>query len=110
MMVVVFKYLTPKGFRGLTLYPFVLLSNAADKNDKTFLNHEKIHIRQQLELFVLPFYVWYLLEYLLRLLQYKNKRKAYFNISFEREAYANENNIEYLKRRPFWRFTHYIRG
>ena len=55
MIVVVFKYLTPKGFRGLTLYPFVLISNAKDRNDKVFLNHEKIHIRQQLELLVVPF-------------------------------------------------------
>ena len=75
MIVVVFKYLTPKGFRGLTLYPFVLISNAKDRNDKVFLNHEKIHIRQQLELLVLPFYVWYILEFLFRWIQLKIEKK-----------------------------------
>lgn len=107
MIVVVFKYLTPKGFRGLTLYPFVLISNAKDKNDMVFLNHEKIHIRQQLELLVLPFYVWYLLEYLFRWIQFKDKKKAYYAISFEQEAYANEKDLEYLKSRSFWKFLNY---
>ena len=110
MRVVVFKYLTPKGFRGLTLYPFVLISNANDRNDRVFLNHEKIHIRQQLELFVLLFYVWYILEFLFRWIQFKDRKIAYYAISFEREAYANEKDLEYLKTRSFWKFLIYCRG
>jgi hypothetical protein len=34
-----------------------------DVLDKVFVNHEKIHLRQQLELLVLPFYVWYIIEF-----------------------------------------------
>ena len=101
MIVVVFKYLIPKGYRGLTLYPFVIISNEKDSGDATFLNHEKIHIRQQLEMLVLPFYIWYVIEYLFRLIQYKDWRKAYMNISFEREAYANEKDLNYLRKRAF---------
>ena len=108
MILIVFKYLTPRGFRGLTFYPFVIISDSNDKHNKVFLNHEKIHIRQQLELLVVPFYVWYLLEYLFRLIQYKNKFIAYKNISFEREAYKNEKNLDYLKSRFFWRFLKFI--
>ena len=108
MIVLVFKFLTPKGFRGLTLFPFILVSSKNDVSDKVLLNHEKIHIRQQLELFILPFYVWYFLEFLLRWIQYKNKFVAYKNISFEREAYANEKNLNYLKSRFFWRFFKFI--
>ncbi len=107
MIVVVFKYLIPKGYRGLTLYPFVIISNEKDRSDSTFLNHEKIHIRQQVEMLVFPFYVWYIIEYLFRLIQYKDRRKAYFNISFEREAYANEKDLNYLTNRPFWLFIKY---
>ena len=58
MIFIVFKYLTPRGFRGLTFFPFFLM-NKEDVLDKVFVNHEKIHLRQQLELLVLPFYVWY---------------------------------------------------
>ena len=108
MIPIVFKYLTPKGFRGLTFYPFVFMVNEEDKFNDVFINHEKIHIRQQLELLIVPFFVWYGLEYLFRLLQYKDKKKAYYNISFEREAYVNEKDLNYLKKRSFWRFLKYV--
>ncbi len=72
------------------------------------LNHERIHLRQQAELLILPFYVWYVLEYFVRLLAYKNKKEAYRNISFEREAYANESDPDYLKHRKFWSFLKYL--
>jgi hypothetical protein len=107
MIVVVFKYLIPKGYRGLTLYPFVIISNEKDRSDSTFLNHEKIHIRQHVEMLVFPFYVWYIIEYLFRLIQYKDRRKAYMNISFEREAYANEKDLNYIRKRAFWIFLKY---
>lgn len=108
MILIVFKYLTPRGFRGLTLFPFVFMADKDDKLNVTFINHEKIHIRQQLELLVLPFYIWYFLEFLVRLFQYKNKFEAYKNISFEREAYSNEKDLNYLKQRSFWRFLKYL--
>ncbi len=108
MILIVFKYLTPKGFRGLTFYPFVFLTDKEDKLNDVFVNHEKIHIRQQLELLVLFFYFFYLLEYLFRLVQYKDRKKAYFNISFEREAYTNEKDLNYLKKRSFWKFLKYV--
>ncbi|WP_136668437.1 hypothetical protein [Flavobacterium sp. H122] len=108
MIFVVFKYLTPKGFRGITFYPFVFLVNKMDKENPSFVNHEKIHIRQQLEMFILPFFVWYGVEFVLRWVQFKNRKKAYYNISFEREAYQNEKDLYYLKQRSFWNFLKYI--
>jgi hypothetical protein len=108
MFVIVAKYLIPKGYRGLTLFPFVFVKYRPDSDNKVVVNHEKIHLRQQLELFVLPFYIWYLLEYAVRLLQYKNANLAYRNISFEREAYANELHLDYLKTRPFFSFLKYL--
>lgn len=110
MILIVFKYLTPRGFRGLTFFPFVFLTDKDDKLNTVFINHEKIHIRQQLELLILPFYIWYLTEYLFRLIQYKDRKKAYFNVSFEREAYANEKDFIYLKNRKVWRFLIYLRN
>jgi hypothetical protein len=108
MFVIVAKYLIPKGYRGLTLFPFVFIKYRFDSDNKVLLNHEKIHLRQQLELLVLPFFVCYFLEYAIRLLQYKNANLAYRNISFEREAYANELHLDYLKTRPFFRFLNYL--
>jgi hypothetical protein len=56
MIVLVFKYLIPKGFRGITLFPFIILFSSKEKQNHVLLNHEKIHIRQQLELLILPFF------------------------------------------------------
>jgi hypothetical protein len=108
MIVIVFKYLVPKGFRGFTFFPFVFLSEEKDKSNDSLLNHERIHIRQQLELLVIPFFLWYGIEFLVRMIQYKNRREAYYNISFERESYANEKDLDYLKQRSFWGFIKYV--
>ncbi|GGG55982.1 hypothetical protein BXY58_1655 [Epilithonimonas arachidiradicis] len=93
---------------GITLFPFILLRKSEYRQNSTLINHERIHIRQQLELLVVPFYIWYLTEYYLRYLKYKNPDLAYRNISFEREAYANEHNPDYLMSRKFWSFFKYI--
>ena len=108
MFLIVNKYLVPKGYRGLAVFPFVFVKYRADKENMVFLNHEKIHFRQQLELLVVLFFIWYFIEYLFRLIQYKNADLAYRNISFEREAYANELNLAYLRKRSFLRFLNYL--
>lgn len=108
MFLVVSKYLIPKGYRGLSFFPFVVVKYRFDKENLIFINHEKIHLRQQLELLILPFYFWYILEFFVRWFQYKNKDLAYRNISFEREAYANEKNLKYIKQRPFWGNLKYL--
>ena len=108
MLILQSRYLIPKGFSGLTIFPFVIVSTKVDLSDKVLMNHERIHLKQQLELAILPFFTWYFVEYLLRLIQFRNRRKAYRNISFEREAYANEGKMEYLKTRKFWSFLKYL--
>ena len=109
MFVIVAKYLIPKGFRGLTVFPFVVLKHPFDSKNKVLVNHEKIHIRQQLELLIVPFFIWYFVEYVVRLWQYKNANLAYRNISFEREAYAKELHLDYIKNRPFYSFLNYLK-
>lgn len=108
MFLIVAKYLIPKGYRGMTVFPFVILKYDGDKGNPIFINHEKIHLRQQVELLIFPFYFFYFSEYIIRLIQYKNKDLAYRNISFEREAYSNETNLNYLKNRRLFGFLNYI--
>jgi hypothetical protein len=104
MLVVINKFLIPRGYRGLTLFPFVIFRYEFDKENLVVLNHEKIHIRQQLELLILPFYVLYLGHFFINLIKYKDRNLAYRNIIFEKEAYANEKNLNYLKYRRLWGF------
>nr|WP_248395372.1 hypothetical protein [Bizionia sp. M204] len=107
-MIVVSKYIIPKRYLGLTIWPFIFLKNRLLKEDVVLINHERIHIRQQIELLVLPFFILYVLEFILRFFQYRSWHLAYRNISFEREAYENENDLNYLKSRPFWNFSNYV--
>lgn len=92
-----------KGFQALNLFGVILARNQLSK---TTINHEAIHTAQMKELLYIPFYIIYGIEYIINLIKYKDGHKAYKNISFEREAYGNERNLEYLKgRRVFnqWR-------
>lgn len=107
MFILISKFFTPKGFNGITIFPFVILRDVKNKMNLRLINHEKIHIRQQLELLIFPFFVWYFIEYLYRLYQFKDKNKAYRNIVFEREAYENEKDLNYLQKRSFWNFLRY---
>lgn len=95
---------------GITLWPFIILRERynvpnADYN-KRIINHESIHIKQQGELLVIPFYVLYILEWFIKLFFYG--KDAYYNISFEREAYTNEYDKEYLKNRKNYAWLKYI--
>lgn len=110
MIVVVNKYLLSKNFLGISLWPFVIVRHPNLKNNPVFLNHERIHLKQQAEMLVLPFYLWYSIEFFLRLLKYKNAIKAYRKISFEREAYFNEKDRAYCQKRKFWNFLQYLRN
>ncbi len=77
--------------------------------DKYVINHEKIHTAQQRELLFVPFYILYLFEWAVRLLQYRNFKEAYYNISFEREAYAYGHNLNYLPHRRHYAWLRHLR-
>jgi len=93
---------------GMALFPFILVAEESLKRDKILINHETIHLQQQLELFILPFYVLYLGNYFFNLLRYQSHWKAYQNICFEREAYQNEGDLDYLPHRNLWTFLKYL--
>ncbi|MFD1062111.1 hypothetical protein ACFQ1Q_02540 [Winogradskyella litorisediminis] len=107
-MILISKYIVPKGYTGLTLFPFIFLKRKELLLNKILVNHEKIHLRQQLELLIIPFYLLYIIEFIIRYLKLNDWQQAYRSISFEREAYKNDTNLKYLKNRPFWNFINYF--
>ena len=107
-MIIIFKHIIPKKYIGLTIFPFIFLKNKELKQNIVLINHEKIHLKQQLELLVIFFYVFYGIEWLVKCFKYKNGYLAYKNISFEREAYSNEENLYYLSARKPWNFINYL--
>ena len=86
-----------KDLAGLTLWPCLFVDGKAMKN-REVLWHERIHLAQQAEAGVLPFYVFYATEMLARLLT-GDGENSYVNLSFEREAYEHEDEGSYLKSR-----------
>lgn len=58
MLIVVSKYLVPSSFVGITIFPFVFLRNPKLKVNTILLFHERIHLRQQLEMLVIFFFIW----------------------------------------------------
>ena len=100
----VFNNIIPfKGFVAITLWPFIFVrSDKRNKFNESSERHERIHLKQQIEMLVLPFYLWYAIEYLIRLVLYKNANDAYYNLSFEQEAYLNQYDVDYIaKRKPY---------
>ena len=94
---------------GMAIFPFVLIKYAKLEGDRQIINHELIHLRQQIELLIIPFFMLYLLNYLFNLIRYRNHDRAYRNIIFEREAYGNDSNYSYLSNRKFARWIKYLR-
>ena len=68
--------------------------------------HEYIHTMQMREMLFVGFYLWYGIEWLIRLIASRSAMRAYRNTSFEREAYHYQNYPTYHCHRP--RFAWYL--
>lgn len=108
-MKVIFNNWIPfDGFAAINLFGILFVRNNVYKNNsvpKKTINHEKIHTHQMRELGYIFFYIWYFIEWLLLLPLFGTK--AYYNISFEREAYDNEKNYKYLEKRKHYSWFKY---
>lgn len=100
-MIVVRNKLLPLGKRYGAINLFGILFVKKDMSlTPEVLNHERIHTYQMRELLFVPFYLIYVAEWLLRMIQCDGDMfTAYMSISFEREAYANGDDLAYIKRR-----------
>jgi len=102
-----FLNLISRGFaRAMVLYPFILLSKEEDRYDIQLIRHEQIHVYQQLELLVIGFYLWYLIEYLLYRLRGHSHQDAYYRLSMEKEARDLACNLD--RKRKLFGFVKYL--
>jgi len=100
------KFITNDSAIAITLAPFGIYVKERYLNNKETINHEKIHWKQQIEMLILPFYLWYVIEWFIKLLKYG--RSAYYAISFERESYIHDINIDYIKIRKKYSWIKYL--
>lgn len=101
LMKVIYNSLIPfKGFSAINLFGIVFARKEYKELSQRTLNYEAIHTAQMKEMLYIGFYIWYLSEWLIKLPVYG--KKAYENISFEREAYAFQSDRYYLKVRKHY--------
>ena len=65
-----------------------------------------IHIKQQAELLVVFFFLFYVIHWLYNFAKYTDSYDAYMAIIFEKEAYKYEKDYDYLNNRKlyaYWR-------
>lgn len=94
---------------AIALFPFVIIRNElpAQIDEEMIIRHEAIHLRQQIELAVVLFYLWYAFDYLKNRIRGMNHFDAYSNIIFEKEARINMHRRDYLASRKIFAFLHY---
>ena len=96
------KIIPFKGFYAINLFGtyFIREEYKDFPIEEETLNHEAIHTAQMKEMGYVFFYIWYFIEWLIRLLI--NGRYAYYCLPFEKEAYNNDKNLKYLEtRKPY---------
>ena len=127
MKKIINKHFPFSGYKAMTVWPFVFIRKGmAWAYDEKTDRHEHIHGTQQVEMLIagiliaivlfvvgcgwwsllsLPiFFYWYVVEWLIRWAYYRNRDTAYKNISFEREAYNNQADMDYLRTRKHYAF------
>lgn len=100
-IIIVNRHLFRGGYYAITLFGVVFARRELTAKE---INHERIHAAQQRELLYLPFFVWYLVEWLFYLAKFRRWTTAYYHVRFEREAYEHESDLHYLESRHHYNF------
>ena len=91
-----------RGFKAINLFGVIFARKECGKLSDVDINHEVIHTAQMKELGYLPLYLIYGIEYLYNLAKCHNSHKAYRNISFEKEAYEHQEDLQCLTNRKHY--------
>ena len=103
MISIVCKYI-PRPIKAITIWPFVFFRTKKLSQDIRVINHERIHLEQQKETLVIPFFILYVIQYIANLIKGDGPYSAYRNTSAEVEAHNNEHNENYLSTRKRYRW------
>ncbi len=97
--------------QGIGFFPFLIIRQNLKLPHKRqeLINHEKIHLVQQIELLIVGAFLLHLLEYLYaRFIKKLSKRDSYYFPATEQEAHRNAMNQHYLTQRKIYAVLHYI--
>ncbi|MDR2384366.1 MAG: hypothetical protein LBD80_01700 [Tannerella sp.] len=100
-MRVIYNNIIPfRGFSAMMLCGVIFARKSAKPLSKPTINHEEIHAAQAREC---GGYILFYLRYIAQWLRY-----GYRNCPFEREAYDNQYNLDYLTSRRAFAWKNYV--
>ena len=102
---VILSFFSPIEIGAISLGLFVFSRGDIDEITR---KHESIHYHQWRELGFILFPVLYGFYFLLNKARGMKAEEAYYNIPFEREAYIQQDNPNYLTKRQVWAWLDYI--
>lgn len=97
-------WILPENVVAITIAPFGIYSKP--EGSIVTLFHEEIHWKQQVEMLIIFFYAWYLIEYLIKYIKYG--KAAYMKLSFEQKAYKFERDGSYAYKRKHYAWLKYL--
>lgn len=95
------RWLPPRRFYAINLCGLIFTRSKRNLTPQQ-LNHERIHTAQMRETLFLGFYLCYGVEWIIQFVRLRSAYQAYRHLHFEREAYAHDQDLNYLRKR-----THY---
>lgn len=113
---IIYNNLIPfKGYCAITIFNMIFARKKYESAglSETTINHESIHMAQSMDFGIsfcgyFIFYIWYLLEWIFKLPSALFGYAPYRSISFEQEAFINEDDYEYLKNRKRFEWIKYL--
>ena len=99
------RILPPKNYDAINILGILFCHKGTSLTDD-LIRHEQIHTRQMVEMLLVGLYLWYVIEWTIRLFM---KGNAYKHISLEREAYDHMDERNYLARRRPYAWLKYLK-
>ena len=94
-----------RGMYAINLFGIIFTKQHLTRID---VNHEYIHTLKKRELLFVFFFLLYVTEWIVRVIQTRSLIKGYLRISFEREAYENQRQLDYRETRKFFAWRKYL--
>ena len=91
----------------LCLWPWCIFYNK-EKHSDILLNRKLIFLEQEKELLFIGFYLWFILEYIVRFLKTLSFRCAYVNMSFVQEVEFGESDLDYVINRHHYDWSKWL--
>ena len=116
MKVIINSFIPFSGFGYINLFGRIFTRNSKLKLSAQTENHEGIHTLQGKYLLWILFYLLYFIEWVIKIIpsmfcdrgKYSILRYAYRSISFEQQAFYNQDNLDYLRKANPYEWVKYI--